>query len=105
MTEREKVIRGLEVCKTAPEFREECEGCPYNDGEVDCIARMAADALELLKAQEPIAPYMDYDGQDVWRCGNCGATLFHLSHTQADENEQNCVRYCRYCGKTVKWDG
>lgn len=53
MSEREKVIRGLEVCKTAPELKEECAGCPYDDGQDDCIARMAADALVLLKAQEP----------------------------------------------------
>lgn len=49
----DEVIKGLEVCKTAPESIEECEGCPYNDGEEDCIARMAADALEMLKAKEP----------------------------------------------------
>ena len=48
----EEVIKGLEVCKTASESIEGCEGCPYNDGEDDCIARMAADALELLKARQ-----------------------------------------------------
>ena len=53
MPELEKVVRGLEVCKTAPELKEECAGCPYDDGQEDCIARMAADALALLKAQEP----------------------------------------------------
>ena len=47
-----KVIRGLEKCKTAPELKEECAGCPYDDGQDDCIARMAADALALLKAQD-----------------------------------------------------
>lgn len=53
LADREKVIQGLEKCKTAPEFKEECAGCPYDDGQEDCIARMSADALELLKAQEP----------------------------------------------------
>lgn len=48
MADLEKVIRGLEVCKTAPELKEECAGCPYDDGLDDCIARMVADALELL---------------------------------------------------------
>lgn len=66
-------------------------------------AEVIDDVISLLKAQEPVKPYIDYDGQDVWRCGSCGATLFHLSHTQADENEQNCVKFCRYCGKAVKW--
>ena len=53
MADLGKVIRGLEVCKKAPELKEECAGCPYDDGQDDCIARMAADALALLKAQEP----------------------------------------------------
>lgn len=65
-------------------------------------AEVIGNVISLIKAQEPVAPYMDYDWQDVWRCGSCGATLFHLSHTQADENEQNCVKYCRYCGRVVK---
>ena len=95
MTEREIIIEGLE--------RRQRFKTP--DGS-SCVipANLLQDALALLKAQEPVAPYMDYDGQDAWRCGSCGATLFHLSHTQADENEQNCVKYCRYCGKAVKWE-
>ena len=103
MVDLENVIRGLECCR-----RGFCFSCPYNDGideNVECKQKWADDALSLLKAQEPVKPYIDYDGQDVWRCGSCGATLFHLSHTQADENEQNCVKFCRYCGKAVKWDG
>ena len=99
MDELEKVIRRIE--------------CILNENEMDDgfylpvldTVEALADALSLLKAQEPVKPYIDYDGQDVWRCGSCGATLFHLSHTQADENEQNCVKFCRYCGKAVKWDG
>lgn len=61
-------------------------------------------ALALLKAQEPVKPYMDFDGHDVWRCGNCGAAIFHLDHTQADEDAQNYAKFCRQCGQAVKWD-
>lgn len=93
MTEREKVIEGLGKVWDA-----------FNHMDHELYADYVYDALELLKAQEPVKPYIDYDGQDVWRCGSCGATLFHLSHTQADENEQNCVKFCRYCGQAVKWD-
>jgi hypothetical protein len=103
MPDLNKVINGLECCANEISC---IEKCPYNelgDSWHDCVPHLAADALELLKAQEPVAPYMDYDGQDVWRCGSCGATLFHLSHTQADEIEQNCVKFCRYCGHEVKW--
>ena len=61
-------------------------------------------AMEVLDAQEPVKPYIDYDGQDVWRCGNCGAPIFHLDHTQADEDTKNYVKFCWHCGKAVKWD-
>lgn len=51
MTDREKVIKGLECCKI-PFTKCYDGGCPYfeNDG---CKARLKGDALALLKAQEP----------------------------------------------------
>ena len=55
----------------------------YTDDELKMFAH---DALVLLKEQETVEPYMDYDGHDVWRCGNCGATIFHIEHSQADED-------------------
>lgn len=61
-------------------------------------------AMDVLKAGEPVKPYMDFDGSDVWRCGNCGATIFHPSHTQADEDEKNYEKYCQHCGREVKWE-
>lgn len=118
MAELEKVIKAFENC-TDPEMNDydetitDCiragvchwDGCQERGRKmIDIPLSLAMAALELLKAQEPVVPYIDYDGQDVWRCGSCGATLFHLSHTQADENEQNCVKFCRYCGKAVKWE-
>ena len=57
MTEREKVIKGLECC-----LKDDCDNCPYYDPEVDhdcdCFGKclrgnMYHDALALLKAQEP----------------------------------------------------
>ena len=61
-------------------------------------------AMELLEAQEPVEPRMDYDGQDVWRCGLCGAVIFHPNYTQADEDERNYAKFCRHCGRAVKWE-
>ena len=108
MDKLEKVIKALECVICPNKF---CGDCSYfirneNDPDTGLCNRDAVykDALSLLKAQEPVKPYIDYDGQDVWRCGSCGATLFHLSYTQADENEQNCVKFCRYCGKAVEWE-
>ncbi len=60
--------------------------------------------IDFEKEQEPIKPYLDYDGRDVWRCGKCGNTLFHPSYCESDEDEKNHIRYCSHCGMSVKWD-
>lgn len=53
------------------------------------------DALELLKAQEPVEPILALnDGEhELWQCGNCKVAVF----TRGTE-------YCHNCGKIVKWD-
>lgn len=57
-------------------------------------------AIELLKEQEAIEPYLDVD---EWKCGNCG---HDLEQEMLDGNvlfhEQ--YNYCPNCGKAVKWD-
>lgn len=52
-----------------------------------------ADALELLKEQEPIEPKrtVDEHGQ-ILKCGNCGAWF-----------EVQFQKYCHECGRKVKW--
>ena len=65
----------------------------------------AVRAMRLVKEQEPVEPIFDYDGNDVWRCGNCHCKIFHPSRTDADENEKNYRRFCFHCGMAVKWDG
>ncbi len=97
MTDREKVIRGLENAKNVienwiPMFEQ------YNSPAV------IDEAIALIEEQEPIKPYMDYDGQDVWRCGKCGNSLMHPSYYGADEDAKNYIRYCSHCGRAVKWD-
>lgn len=52
MTEREKVIKGLECCAVGAE----CDHCPYSNLNIGGFAgcyQMHQDALALLKAQEP----------------------------------------------------
>ena len=50
MTDREKVIKGLECCtKRNPEDVPRCGECPYQGA---CLNRLKNDALALLKAQE-----------------------------------------------------
>ena len=50
---REKVIRGLECCSNGICYAGKC---PYENGDnesIECIKKLAEDALSLLKAQEP----------------------------------------------------
>lgn len=108
MPDKKEVLKAL-VCRVNDPVVD-CTGCPYNESSVywkqRCdFHRICRDALALLKEQEPVEPYMDYDGHDVWRCGNCGATIFHIEHTQADEDWKSYAKFCRQCGKAVKWNG
>lgn len=63
----------------------------------NAVAAMT-DALELLKEQEPVEPTIgrceEYDGHDSWwyQRGKC--------ETPIDVDD----KYCRNCGKAVKWD-
>ena len=52
MTDREKVIKGLECCT---DYCDEETGCPYygDDEAFECEERLRRDAIALLKAQEP----------------------------------------------------
>ena len=51
MIDSKKVIKGLECCiKHDPDDKMRCGECPYKGA---CLNRLKADALALLKAQEP----------------------------------------------------
>ena len=68
MDKLEKVIKGLEYCAASCKgVWDEVNGCPYmsewtrklmNEKDVNgrCVDLLAKDALELLKAQEPVKP-------------------------------------------------
>ena len=57
MDDREKVIKGLEHCKCRSGCNSNCPYSPimedHNFGIDECTSQLAADALSLLKAQEP----------------------------------------------------
>lgn len=55
MPDREKVLKGLEIC-TSPVCRTDC---PYDNERNGCSLMLMKDALELLKAQEPVKPRRD----------------------------------------------
>lgn len=87
MIDREKVLKGLEIC-TSPVCRTDC---PYDNERNGCSLMLMQDALELLKTQGPAKPrydrgYMDYN------CPVCGVyLLFHQ-------------KYCNECGRELDWN-
>ncbi len=100
----EKMIQGVEC-----HAKGNCGDCPYREGWHACKlgleeGSLFSDLLSLLKAQEPIKPVIDFDGENVWRCRKCGAELFRPFGTYADEDTKSFVRYCCRCGKMVKWN-
>ena len=84
-------------------LKEDCHNC-----KLECLLQKYDELKEkydeLLKEQEEVEPYMDFDGHDVWRCGKCGATIFHIYHNASDEDAKNYAKFCRHCGRKVKWE-
>ena len=100
MTDREKVILALELCRYDPDPGQEkkwyhsCLKCPYctdrNGMEMNC-AQMYTDAIALLREQQPVEPKW-INKFKVYQCGTCGSPLL------------GDALYCSRCGKKVKWD-
>lgn len=85
MADREKVIKALECCAVGAE----CDHCPYSpmnkSGHEGCY-QMHADALALLKAQEPRVMTLEeaLGGEECWveyLNGGCGYADCYLSYT------------------------
>ena len=57
MTDKEKVIKGLEgIYRCVSPVCHTCGDCPYQDNHVECMRRVVSDAIALLKEQEAIEP-------------------------------------------------
>ena len=95
MTEREKVIKGLEVCIDREPGKYDCYKCPYETDGNDCDINLSKDALALLKEQEPVDPAIGGNQNSCWYfiCPRCQLAI--------DKGD----KYCRHCGRKVKWDG
>ena len=102
--DREKVsevIKGLECCSvnfTDCVCGEEIDECPYC-GTKKCIDNLMRDALELLKAQEPVKPYAEYCEHTGTKWLVCGACHEPMNKT----SEETWSNYCPNCGRAVKW--
>lgn len=102
MIDREKVIKGLECLAQKQEpTANPCKGCGYIDKPnfAICVKDVASDALEILKEKEAVEARKKNDGKpQPWTswwyvCGDCGQEIEYHD------------RFCRWCGRTVKWNG
>ena len=87
MTDREKVIKGLQ----------EAVDWLSTETSLTVIDQwVVRDALALLEAQEPVEPTLDIrHGKSMWRCGSCSTAL---------QPNQMHAKFCFNCGRAVKWN-
>lgn len=76
--------------------------------ESEPLSHKAADTanyiIHAMNQREPVGPYLDYDGKDVYRCGYCHRNIFHPSFTAEDDDEKNYRKFCFHCGRPIKWE-
>lgn len=103
MTDREKVIKGLEChlsrkCETGSYSK---DICPYWEDD-NCSNSVMNDALKLLKEQEPKSVLSERECETLPNhyerkgfCPKCHQVVeWYLNRA-----------YCGFCGQAVKWDG
>lgn len=105
MTNREKVIKGLDLCLSGESSA--CNDCPYD---VECKEAISVgqsplrrDALNLLKehgALPIIYQTNEYTGLPMARCPSCGEALVQF-RSGVDGKES---KFCYYCGQEVEWN-
>jgi len=103
LAELEKVIRGLEICIRVQDNEKCPDECPYRKDICYGTVGLMADALSLLKAQEPVAPeeytvIVSQYGNAEHKCYRCGACKCGLIR-----NTNWRQKYCPECGRAVKW--
>ena len=95
MTYREKVIKGLEYHLKELSVGKTCYECPYF-GDNPCEIELIANALELLKDQEPTRVSQQWDDTHGASYCECGSSWISINGSR--------INYCPSCGKAVKWD-
>jgi hypothetical protein len=100
MTDREKVIKGLERCKLYNKVN--CDKCPYDyngrgDGKSECTAELASDVLALLKEQEHSETFIVIDN----KTGKEADTYNIALHEDWAKN----LCYCDMEGWAIEEDG
>lgn len=108
MPDREKVIKGLEVCIDREPGEYSCYKCPYEIDANDCEINLSKDTLALLKEHEPVKQKVsewleDSDpGQEygtTWACRKC----MHSIHKPYIWNPYDSgYKYCPHCGAMME---
>lgn len=99
MTDKEKVIKGLE-CHSGCGGEYDCTRCPYFESEI-CSEFLAIDVLTLLKEQKAVEPVKWIYPTDVigfGRCPHCNS-LWDYSLIS-----NMFFKHCPRCGREVKWE-
>ena len=114
--ERKKLIDHLQGWRECTDTK--CEDCRFSNPmgvKRECTVMDSKDLIDLalkvvkndeilLKNQEPVEPRKDFGGHHIWRCGNCGTTMYHTYYDIAMEDAKNFIHFCRKCGRPVKWE-
>lgn len=94
MPDLKKAIEALEHC-----IQDDCEGCPYDGVCRNRLYALDNDILALLREQEqePVEAITDSEcegnfGSWWYACGGCHGVIDYKD------------KFCRHCGKVVKWD-
>ena len=105
MVDREKVIRGLEICIRVQDNEKCPDECPYRKDICYGTVGLMADALSLLKVQEPKPPRFVVTFDKIfYACDNCGKSLLVVANAEGIKGLSNMPKYCPECGQAVKWD-
>lgn len=100
--EREKVIKGLELCQVKPPDTRRCEECPYQGVDPRCIDELHRNAFSLLKEQEAEWIYgEDETGADGWHCSYCGFFEPWFYEFTDDIDFIKFYSFCPSCGRRM----
>ena len=96
MTDNE-VIKALEVCAYSDDCLKEC---PLLNYKADCIKRLTASALEIIKRhQSDVAPvrhgyWIEQCEESLYSCSACGTEWVTIEGTP----KENGMDFCPHCG-------
>lgn len=95
MTDREKVINGLQIERecVSRDCDRDCGNCDLVQDR-DWLLSVYDNALELLKEQEPVKPvrFQPGTGNPMLKCGGCLEDL------------KSIYNYCPWCGRKLNWE-